>query len=379
MIATAGMATQSPGEISPDLLERTCIEESDIPKLFPQDKIAAKFGALQRDDLCSNSDLPSGKSRVQKYDFSMSEIRAVDKKLPNETSMKRTVEYEVRITVRDPNSATPLTKKTFTVTTASGVSRVTTDERGSLNFKDSVEHRRFAPERYILKVVRVADELGFSKRFLFAINPWDTHGFTFGRDLGRMTKQSIALANLQPPAVSSEILTDRVKLETVDFIRTQPNQEAPDAKLYQLSFMPRTRRSSMLTSSRIVNERLHDGTYILQYAFGPARYLDPSRSPLAAIPLSGQKFIDVVDGVFSTEILFSDLNKAIGQGMTEIHVRLLPIKEELLSSNERHLPVSTARFESLIDRKSELLSPRFAGHMNPASLNYEGAVFRQRD
>ncbi|MBL7686610.1 MAG: hypothetical protein JNJ49_01155, partial [Bdellovibrionaceae bacterium] len=182
-----------------DLLSAGCISSKEIPRLFPGDSVAQTLAAGDDFLSCENRNLPSGISRVEQFEFSHVDVRPepIINPLETETTTERTIKFLVVTQVTNPLAGGALIRDIeFEVEKSDGTTeKVRTNHQGNLIFTDKIHHVYYQPERYMIKVVRIKHASGFSRRLGIVLNPWDNEGFTFARDIRRLTKQTVAQVN----------------------------------------------------------------------------------------------------------------------------------------------------------------------------------------
>ncbi len=359
-----------------DLLSAGCISSKEIPRLFPGDSVAQTLAAGDDFLSCENRNLPSGISRVEQFEFSHVEVRPepIINPLETETTTERTIKFLVVTQVTNPLAGGAIIRDIeFEVEKSDGTTeKVRTNHQGNLIFTDKIHHVYYQPERYMIKVVRIKHASGFSRRLGIVLNPWDNEGFTFARDIRRLTKQTVAQVNLVPRPASQLILpifqwgTQGFRYGVDDFMTLRIYKQ------FNLDIRPRVLRYSSLTGGRMRNDPLRDGIYLMKVAI-QKDYI-PFEGERQEYITAVRKLVRVVAGAITTpvEMVFRDFR--VMKIRDNLLIEIAPIDESKLNAKQRATLQVDGRLDDLVPSDSGLLPRTFVGPVVPYSNGFSGLM-----
>lgn len=371
-VLKSGKPVRLSSELPSDLMTESCPEAKDIPRLFPKDPVAATLRPGTDFLSCINKNLPSGINRVERFEFGIVDVRPEPVYL--ETSTERTIRYRVITRVTNPLAqGAPVRDIEFQVEKSDGSKvAVRSNPQGDLIFNDTIHHTYFSPERYMLKVVRISHNSGFSKRLAIIFNPWDNNGFTFARDLRGVNKQTIAQVNLvERPR--SELLLTQFQWGTQGFRYEVDNfLNLHIYKQFNLTLNPRVLRYSSLTEGRNKDEPLRAGIYLMKVAVQKDyRVLDGEPQEYIA---TVRKLVRVRNGVINepVEIEFRDFR--LLKLRTNLMIELATVNESKMTEEQRKTLLVDKPLDSLIDHDSDLSSRTFIGPVVAYSNGFSASM-----
>lgn len=374
VISGPGGTKSSP--IPADLLSNECVGANDIPRLFFEDPIAKGFKGGNDLLSCVNKNLPSGITRLEQFEFGLVDVRPepIMDPLRTETTTERTIKYRVSTRVTNPLAqGAPLRDIEFVVEKSDGsIDPVRTNHQGDLIFTDTVHHVYFAPERYILKVVRLRHASGFTKRLAIVFNPWDNNGFTFARDLRGVPKESVTQVNLVPRPKSELLLTQfqwgaqGFRYEVDNFVNLKM------FKQFNLTISPRVLRYSSLTEGRMKNEPLRDGIYLMKVAI-QRDYRPMDGDPLEYVT-AVRKLVRVASGIINTPVEMAFRDFRILKIRSNLMIEIATIDESKLSPEQRKTLLVKGDLDPLIDKSSGLAARTFIGPVVAYSNGFSASM-----
>lgn len=367
-----GVVKPLTGVVPADLMEDSCPEAKDIPRLFPKDVVTHGLKPGRDFLSCINKGLPSGINRLERFEFGIVDVRP--EPVYMESSTERTIRYRVITRVSNPlTQGQPLRDVEFTVEKSDGSSvKYRTNPQGDLIFTDAIHHTYFAPERYMLKVVRISHSSGFSKRLAIIFNPWDNNGFTFARDLRGVNKQTIAQVNLIERPKSELFLTQfqwgtqKFRYEVDNFLNLKI------FKTFNLTLNPRVLRYSSLTEGRNRDEPLRAGIYLMKIALQKDyRFIDGK--PMEYV-VAIRKLVRVRNGVINEPVEMEFRDFRLLKLRTNLMIELATVDESKLSVDERKTLKVDKPLDSLIDKNSGLAARTFIGPVVAYSNGFSSSV-----
>lgn len=360
------------GTVPSDLMEDSCPEAKDIPRLFPKDVVAQGLKPGRDFLSCINKGLPSGINRLERFEFGIVDVRP--EPVYMETSTERTIRYRVITRVSNPlTQGQPVRDIEFLVEKSDGSSvKYRTNAQGDLIFTDTIHHTYFAPERYMLKVVRISHSSGFSKRLAIIFNPWDNNGFTFARDLRGVNKQTIAQVNLVERPKSELLLTQfqwgtqKFRYEVDNFLNLKI------FKTFNLTLNPRVLRYSSLTEGRNRDEPLRAGIYLMKVAIQKDyRFLDGK--PMEYV-IAVRKLVRVRNGVINEPVEMEFRDFRLLKLRTNLMIELATIDESKLTDAERKTLKVDKPLDTLVDKNSGLAARTFIGPVVAYSNGFSASM-----
>lgn len=362
--------------VAPDLMTNDCVDAPDIARLFPEDSFAKDFKGGTDLLSCINKNLPSGITRLEQFEFGLVDVRPepIIDPLSTETTTERTIKYRVTTRVTNPLAqGAPLRDIEFMVEKSDGsVDPIRTNHLGDLIFTDKIHHVYFAPERYMLKVIRIRHKSGFTKRLAIVFNPWDNNGFTFARDIRGMTKQTVAQVNLVPRPRSELLLTQfqwgtqGFRYEVDDFLNLKMYKQ------FNLSLTPRVLRYSSLTEGRMKNEPLRDGIYLMKVAI--QKDYRPIDGDALEFVTATRKLVRVASGQIITPIEMAFRDFRILKLRSNLMIEITTIDEAKLSPTQRKTLIFDGPLDSLIEKNSGLPSRTFVGPVVAYSNGFSSSM-----
>lgn len=218
----------------------------------------------------------------QRYVFSNLRLRFL-MVMPGETATQRTVAYTASTCITDIQTGkdlanTPMNiryqKDTPHAKVEADVITKSTDESGCLNWDGKVFHKYYQPEEYFERNITIEKASGFSEKFTFYVNPWDTN-INFGFDRREFTESTIQEILNGRAKVRSRFFLGGYQYHTVRFLyNIDPYMDLEVKKTVLMELQPEVLRYSGIKDARKMTENLRDGIYMLKVGIQKS-YLDP--------------------------------------------------------------------------------------------------------
>ncbi|MBN8541566.1 MAG: hypothetical protein J0L82_14325 [Deltaproteobacteria bacterium] len=395
-------------DVDADLMRDDCVDQRDLPRLFPIDNAKAPINPGPDILTCINKAIQPGMTKVEQFEFSPVDVRPepILDPVNSETTVDRTIKFRVISRVTNPMAQNAAVRDMdFTVETDSGTTNVRTNHLGDLIFNDMIDHLYYQPERFMIKLVKISHPSGFSKRLAIVLVPWDNNGFQFARDIRGLTKQTIAQMNLVPRPASQMLITG-YNWGTIGFRYQVDNYLSLKIfKQFMLALEPRALRYSSFTHGRMANEPLRDGLYLMKVAVqkdyqplggGAQEFITGIRT---LVPVRAGKIVVPVEMMFR-DFKVLKLRSNLLIELETIDERKLPIEirqaafslqqeSKNADSRSEHLvklesefynivynktKVKMAPLDSYVDRTSGLAARTFVGAVVPYSNGFNAAV-----
>jgi hypothetical protein len=318
----------------------------------------------------------SGYSQPRAFEVSIIRVSILGVDTASESTTVRTMRYNATACLTDNFAGgRPAVNVEFTVETPNHRKLVLRTLRepgleGCIRWEDSILHRFYESEHFILVPVAIRHESGrpgapvFEERRQLALNPWDRFGF--GRDMKEDT--GFVTGVNQRPKVPSRLIADGFNFETVD-LRDYEVDEFLNLKTkrrLQLRIPLRVQRhSNVFLGRNLPAEPLRDGIYAfraalhirLRNAAGElVEIIEPMRGGTRLVHVRGGEL--KIDGIFAV----SDMR--LFQARTTLVFEVLPVDERKLSADEiTSKRYERGKIEDIIDQESGLTLPTYAGPM----------------
>lgn len=299
------------------------------------------------------------------------EIRSV--RVGKETTSEKEIIYNIRACLRNGLEQKIIRGHTFNVTgfrqnegEKAKTKQITTDNSACVNWDDSLTFKHYACQKYLKGFVEIENkDLALKQRLEIAINPWQSNGLTFGRDLRYLDNQERLITDCK----QENVLPSAISLRSFSY---SAQSYGYDIDHYlNMTFKKKLRLKvdavvsvfNDMTFGRMESaQKLRPGVYLLKIALIKNRDYYNEKIYVT----SAEKLVSTVDGDIKADIEFktSDL-KALSNRNTVL-IELDPVQEsKVVVDTEGHVTVKepVKSLDDVIDRSVGLLNRTFTGIM----------------
>lgn len=245
------------------------------------------------------------------------------------------------------------------------VTEKTLDPNSCIIWDENITFDYFACHHYIPGAIQLENaDMGIKETIQVLINPWESAGGALGRDMRYVDpKEKLPLRCDIEERPRTQVALDGFSYNTVSYeYKIDKLMNMTMFKTINIRADARMLVYSSLTNGRGDLQRLRDGVYLLRTAIVKNQKYDDSKNTFVA---GDEKLVNVISGQIIADLTFatSDI-KALGNRNTLL-MEIYPIDDSKVTVEKNRIRAKdpAASLSSLIDRRSELQTPTFVGHI----------------